>query len=181
MRKEILLSGRGGQGIQLMGEILAKTLDDAGMLISLKSSYGPEAQGGYSFSQIIIKESPEDWPEVMTPDILVTLSQEGYNAWIDKVFPESKVFFDVDLVKTILPAKAEHIPVLATRIADSLGSGIVVNMAMLGAVVAVTGLVPLSTLFEIVKGETGKFADVNLDAVREGYKIGKKFLMKQRR
>lgn len=181
MRKEIVIEGTGGQGIQLMGEILAKALNLEGYDAAYKSNYGPEARGGRSFAQIVIKDSPEDWPEVMTPDILIALSQEGYNARISEVSLESKVFFDVDLVKTILPAKAQHIPVLATRVANELGLRVVVNMVMLGAIVAVTRLVLISNLFEVVKKETGKFSAVNLDAVREGYKLGKKYLMHQKR
>jgi len=174
MRKEIVIAGFGGQGIQRLGGTLAKALDDKGFLVSLKSNYGPEARGGNSFSQVVVKESLEDWPEVLMVDILVAMSQEGYNAWIPKTSSESKVFFDVDMVK-IAPSHAHQYPIPATKVASKLGSRIVANMVMFGAVAALTGLFSLEDLFGVIKKEAGKFADVNLEAVKEGYKLGSMF------
>ncbi|MDH5365001.1 MAG: 2-oxoacid:acceptor oxidoreductase family protein [Dehalococcoidia bacterium] len=174
MRKEIVIAGFGGQGIQRLGGTLAKALDDKGFLISLKSNYGPAARGGNSFSQVVIKESLEDWPEVLMVDILVAMSQEGYNAWISKTSLECKVFFDVDMVK-IAPSQAHQYPIPATKVANALGSQIVANMVMFGAVVAVTGLFSLEDLFGVIKKEAGKFSEVNLEAVKEGYKLGSMF------
>ncbi len=175
MRKEIVIAGFGGQGIQRLGGILAKALDDKGFFISLKSNYGPAARGGNSFSQIVVKESLEDWPEVLMVDILVAMSQEGYNAWISKTSLESKVFFDVDMVKTAPPPHAHQYPIPATKVANKIGPQIVANMVMFGAVAAVTGFFSLENLFGVIKKEAGKFADANLEAVKEGYKLGSMF------
>jgi len=175
MRREIVIAGFGGQGIQRLGGTLAKALDNKGFLISLKSNYGPEARGGNSFSQVVVKESLEDWPEVLMVDILVAMSQEGYNAWISKTSLESKVFFDVDLVKTVPPSRARQYPIPATKVANELGSQIVANMVMFGAVAAVTGLLSLENLLVVIKKEARKFSDVNLEAVKEGYKLGGMF------
>lgn len=175
MRKEIVIAGFGGQGIQRLGKTLAKALDDKGFLVSLKSNYGPAARGGGSFSQVVVKESLEDWPEALMVDILVAMSQEGYNAWISKTSLESKVFFDVDMVKTVPPPRAHQYAIPATKVANELGPQIVANMVMFGAVAAVTGLFSLEDLFGVIKKEAGKFSEVNLEAVKEGYKLGSMF------
>ena len=175
MRKEIVLASFGGQGIQRLGGILAKALENKGFLISLKSNYGPAARGGNSFSQVVVKESVEDWPEVLMVDILVAMSQEGFNAWISKTSLESKVFFDVDLVKTVPPPQAYQYPIPATKVANKLGLQIVANMVMFGAVAAVTGFLSLESLFAVIRKEAGKFSEVNLEAVKEGYKLGSMF------
>jgi len=108
-------------------------------------------------------------------DILVAMSQEGYNAWISKTSSESKLFFDVDMVETVPPPRAHQYPIPATKVANELGSQIVANMVMFGAVAAVTGLFSLEDLLGVIKKEAGKFADVNLEAVKEGYKLGSMF------
>ena len=172
MRKEIVIAGFGGQGIQRIGKTLAKVLDSRGLLVSLKSSYGPEVYGGDSSSQVVVKNSLEDWPEVLMVDILVAMSQEGYNAWISKTSLGSKVFFDVDMVKTVPLPHAHQYSIPATKVADKLGHRMVANMVMLGALSAVIGFFSLETLVGVIKKEAGKFSEVNLKAVKEGYKLG---------
>jgi len=65
MRKEIVIAGFGGQGIQRIGKTLAKVLDSRGLLVSLISSYGPEVYGGASSAQGVAKSSLLDWPLVL--------------------------------------------------------------------------------------------------------------------
>jgi len=132
MRREIVIAGFGGQGIQRLGKTLAKALNAKGFLVSLKSNYGPAARGGGSFSQVVVKESLE-------------------------------------------PPRAHQYAIPATKVANELGSQIVANMVMFGAVAAVTGLFSLENLSGVIKKEAGKFSDLNLEAVKEGYKLGSMF------
>jgi len=175
MRKEIVIAGSGGQGVQSLGGILAKALDSKGFFVSLKSSYGSAVRGGDSFSQVVVKESPEDWSEVLMPDILVAMSQEGYDTWISKISSESEVFFENSLVKTATVPNIWQRPVNAIEVANKLGSRIAANMVMLGAIVAITELCSLEDLSSVVRRELGKFADTNLKAVEEGYKLGRAY------
>lgn len=180
MRKEIIFIGQGGQGIVLMGHIFAKIAQLEGKEVASLPSYGPEARGGKCASEVVISEKPIDFPGLLAPDILVAMSQEGYDASIARVLPETKVFFDIDTVKTILAAKASHIPIPATRKATEMGSRMAANMVILGVLVAVTRLILLDNLLKVVKEEIGEFANVNLEAVSEGYKLGKKYLMNRK-
>ena len=175
MRKEIVIAGVGGQGVQRIGGILAKALHDKGFLVSLKSEYGPEARGGASFSQVVVKESPEDWPEILKIDVLVAMSQEGYNAWIHKTTMESIVLFDDSSLESVPLLHTRQYPVPASKVASELGSQIVANMVMLGAVAAVTGLLSLEDISPVIEKRTGRFAGVNLEAVKQGYKLGSLF------
>jgi len=175
VRKEIVIAGVGGQGVQRLGGVLAKALHDKGFLVSLKSEYGPEARGGASFSQVVVKESLEDWPEILKIDILVAMSQEGYNAWIHKTTMESIVLFDDSLIESVPMFHTRQYPIPAGKVANELGSQIVANMVMLGAVAAVTGLLSLEDISPVVEKSTRKFAGVNLEAVKQGYKLGSLF------
>ena len=174
MRKEIVLAGSGGQGIQLMGRTLAKALYHKGFLVSLKSSYGAEARGGVSFSQVVIKESAEDWPEVLGVDFLLAMSQKGYSAWISGISSTSSVLFDAGAVNTIPVPHIIQYPIPATSVANQLGSQIVANMVMLGAVAAITGLLSTENLFEVMTRKDEKSSDINLKAVKEGYELASK-------
>ena len=175
MRKEIVIAGFGGQGIQSLGRNLALALDARGFLVSLKSNYGPEARGGNSFSQVVIKESLEDWPEILLVDILVAMSQEGYDVWISKTAKESKILFDNSLVESVPVTNACQYPIPATKAADELGAQIAANMVMLGAFAAVTGLLSIDDLFKVLKKRAGKSADINLEAVKKGFQSGTVF------
>jgi Pyruvate/2-oxoacid:ferredoxin oxidoreductase gamma subunit len=103
------------------------------------------------------------------------MSQEGYNAWISKTSLESKVFFDVDMVKTVPPPQAYQYPIPATKVANKLGLQIVANMVMFGAVAGVTGFLSLESLFAVIRKEAGKFSELNLEAVKQGYELGSMF------
>ena len=169
MRKEIVVGGSGGQGVQSFGNLLAKTLDTKGDLVSLSFNYGPEARGGRSYAHIIIKATPDDWPELLQIDILVVLSQPSYDACLDKLRPESIVIYDTDMVK---PAKSacKQYGVPAVETATALGSTIMTNMVMLGAMASITGVCTLDNIIAAL----GKNAatDKRMEFLKKGYTLG---------
>ena len=172
MRKEICISGFGGQGVGLMGYILGKALalyngDEAVMT----QSYGPEARGGASSTNIVVSDEPIDYPFVQHPDVLVAISQEAYSKFRSKTKPEALILVDQDLVE---PLDADHpLTIPATHIAEDLGRRIVANIVMLGFFTAVTGIVnrgPVEKAIETsVKPKTVK---LNLAAFAKGYDYG---------
>ena len=77
VRKEICLSGSGGQGLILAGIILAEAAGIYdGLEVVQTQSYGPEARGGASRSEVIISEEEIDYPKVIKSDILLALTQK---------------------------------------------------------------------------------------------------------
>lgn len=103
LRQEIVITGFGGQGIVLAGQILGK----AASLIdqkesTLTQSYGPEARGGACSAQVIISPSAVHYPYVRNPDILVCLSQEGYNKFHGMMKEKGMVLVDQDLITGIM-------------------------------------------------------------------------------
>ena len=73
---EVRFGGSGGQGVILMGVILAMAGARDHRFVVQTQSYGPEARGGYSRSDVIISDSPIDYPELEQADLLVALSQD---------------------------------------------------------------------------------------------------------
>src|SRR5210317_2115900 len=79
---EIRLSGAGGQGLILIGKILAEAAaiyDD--MNATQSQSYGPEARGGASRSEVIISDEDIDYPKAVNIDLLLALTQESVSKY----------------------------------------------------------------------------------------------------
>lgn len=168
-RKEILISGTGGQGIQLAGRIFAKALDNKGYLSTFHANYGPEARGGESFCEIVIKESPEDWPEVMQANWFAALSQPSYDGLKDRVKKSGKVIYDPVLVK---PEKGKNLyPFPISEVSSEINGRI--NMVLLGIILAFTKLVTVESVCQVLK-EEGKFSEANRRSLEEGYKLIKR-------
>ena len=82
-KKEVIITGFGGQGIVLAGSILGKAaaLGDH-RESTLIQSYGPESRGGACSAQVVISDTAIFYPYIKTPDVLVCMSQGGYDKYI---------------------------------------------------------------------------------------------------
>ena len=176
MRKEIIISGFGGQGIVLAGYILGYAAAvKAGLESSFVPSYGPEARGGECASRIVISNEEIDYPFIEGADILITMSQPAYNKYIEYLREGGILIYDSSLVQLDHRAKkaSEVYPIPATKIAEEIGNRIVANIVMLGFFSAVTKLINYQYLREAVADRVPrKFLDINLQAFDIGYKYG---------
>src|SRR5512136_3011541 len=98
-RTEIRLAGEGGQGMILAGIILAEAaaIYDGKMAVQTQS-YGPEARGGASKSEVVIADGEIDHPEVLSADVVVALSQEAYNKYAVCIKPGGLLIVDDEKV-----------------------------------------------------------------------------------
>ncbi len=78
---KVIVSGRGGQGIQFLAMLLAKTAVHQGMYVTLIKSYGPEARGGASQASVVIDNKPITNPVIKKADFLLAFSQEAVDMW----------------------------------------------------------------------------------------------------
>ncbi len=142
-RKEVRFTGYGGQGMVVMGLILgrAAAVHD-GKSATMTQSYGPEARGGASSTQCIISPSRIFYPYVIEPDVLVGMSQEGYDKHRLNIKADGKLLYDEDLVTLSPEEKIKNIySIPATRFAEELGRKIVANIVMLGFFCGLTDFV----------------------------------------
>jgi len=169
MKKEIRISGFGGQGVALAALVLGKAAtlyeDLEGVMTQ---SYGPEARGGASSADVILSDALIAYPFVQQADILIALSQEAYKRYRPLAREDALVLIDQDLVRPNEKDKVKAIP--ATRLAEGLGRRIVTNIVMLGFLTAVSGLVKRENmekaLEESVKAKT---LSLNLKAFTTGF------------
>ena len=120
-KQEIIITGFGGQGIVLAGHILgqAVTLGDHRQS-TLVQSYGPEARGGACSAEVIVSDESIHYPYVRHPDILVCMSQSGFDKFIGLLKEGGTLLFDQDLVN---PGglKVSGFSIPCTRMAEELG------------------------------------------------------------
>jgi 2-oxoglutarate ferredoxin oxidoreductase subunit gamma len=173
VRREIRLSGFGGQGIMLAAVILgrAAVMYDGKYAVQTQV-YGPEARGGASMAQVVIDDAPILYPKVEDPDLLVIMSQEGFEKYGRAPRPDALMLIDRGLVhsRPICP----YLEIPATEDARSvLKKVIVANIVMLGALVASTGVVSREAIERAVLDQVPKGTeDLNLAALKQGYVRG---------
>jgi 2-oxoglutarate ferredoxin oxidoreductase subunit gamma len=172
-RREIRLSGFGGQGIMTAGYILGKAaalFDEA--QVTLVKSYGPESRGGACSAQVVISDREIDYPRLTEPELLVAMSQEAYAKYVEELASGGLLFIDEDLVELNHPRNDIEVRAIpATRIAESeLGHKIVANIVMLGFVAANTDVVSVDGLRKAVLASIPKGTEeLNMRAFEQGY------------
>jgi 2-oxoglutarate ferredoxin oxidoreductase subunit gamma len=131
---EVRFTGYGGQGMVVMGYILGRAATvHAGKQATMTQSYGPEARGGASSTQVIVSDGRIFYPYVIEADVLVAMSQEGYDKHRNSLKKGGILIYDTDLVTLNPKETAEKIYTCpATRFAEELGRKIVANIVMLG-------------------------------------------------
>ena len=169
MRQEIRIAGFGGQGTILAGVVLGEAAVRAGHHAVQTQSYGPESRGGAARSEVVVADEPIDYPRVSRADVLVALSQGGYDKYGEDLAPDGIVVVDEDLVEADA-AVGERLRVQPfTKTAEGVGHQIVTNIVMLGYLAALTGVVPHDVLEATVLDNVPPHTrDLNRAAVRAG-------------
>jgi 2-oxoglutarate ferredoxin oxidoreductase subunit gamma len=173
-RKEIRISGFGGQGVVLSGEIIGKAASIYGKgFATLTQSYGPEARGGSCTAEIVISDQPVSYPYVVSPEVVIILAQEAYHKYANNLPEGTLVIIDPDLVKPGLSHKSRLLSIPVTHMAREMGRPVVANIIMLGFLAAVSDLVPEEALKKSVMSSVPEGTqEFNLKAFEAGYSYG---------
>jgi 2-oxoglutarate ferredoxin oxidoreductase subunit gamma len=136
-RYELRLGGEGGQGLVLAGKILAEAAaiyDERNATQS--QSYGPEARGGASRSEVIIADGEIDYPKAEDLDLLLALTQEAADKYHGDLRPGGWLVVDSDAVTTVPNGDWRVVRVPLVRLArEKLGKAVVANIIALGVIV----------------------------------------------
>ncbi|MCD4652397.1 2-oxoacid:acceptor oxidoreductase family protein [bacterium] len=143
MRYEVRLSGAGGQGMILAGVILAEAAaiyDDKNATQS--QSYGPEARGGASKSEVIISDEDIFYPKATNIDLLLALTQEACDKYVGDLKEDGILVVDSDRVQSPPEGSFKVFSVPIMFIAqENVGKNIVANIVALGVIAALSGVV----------------------------------------
>jgi len=175
-RIRLVFSGSGGQGVITAAIILAETAVIYDGLNSVQSqSYGPEARGGATRTDIIVSNATINFPKVIQPNILVSLTQEAYNKFSGIIRPGGLLLTDPRFVtiERKVDAQQREIPMFETVMSE-IGKPIVFNICMLGALVALTDVVRPQSVMKTIKTRIPEsFLDMNQKAFDLGIQLGK--------
>ncbi len=171
MTTQIRLAGRGGQGQILAGIVLAEaavTFD--GLYATQSQSYGPESRGGASRAEVIISDSPVDYPKVTEADFLLCMSQEAYDKYKDELAENGTIMVDstnVDAQDSSVIAKP-----ITQKSEEELGRTIVANMLALGLLVGYTEVVSEEAALNAVANRVPEGTeDINQRAFKLGLEM----------
>jgi 2-oxoglutarate ferredoxin oxidoreductase subunit gamma len=167
MTNELIIAGFGGQGVLLMGQLLTY----AGMVedknVSWLPSYGPEMRGGTTNCNVIVSDEPVGSPVVTEADCVIVFNRPSLDKFEKFLKPGGKLFINSSLIDK-KPARNDievyYVPV--NEAAMKLGNVKVINLIMLGAFVAATGLVKKDSVMKAVAKTFGEHK-ANLIAINE--------------
>jgi 2-oxoglutarate ferredoxin oxidoreductase subunit gamma len=174
-RFDIRLSGSGGQGLILMGIILAEAIGiHDGKFVAQTQSYGPEARGGSSKAEVVVSDQEIDYPKALKLDLLLAMNQKSCDDYYMDLKPNGILIVDSTFVHQVPIARAYQIPF--TRIArDTFKREMVANIIALGAISKLTPIVSARAIETAVLARVPKGTEkLNRDALRAGVSEAKK-------
>jgi 2-oxoglutarate ferredoxin oxidoreductase subunit gamma len=174
-RFEICLAGSGGQGLITAGKILGEAIAlHTSKNVVQTQSYGPESRGGASRAELVVSDEPIYYPKVVKLDLLLALTQESIKKYLANLKAGGTLIVDPSGVKDV-PAgdfKVYNIPIMQTSKAE-LGKVIFGNILALGAIAALTKIIPLADLeTSVLSNVPERFRDDNKKALGIGFKLG---------
>ena len=176
MLKEVIIAGFGGQGIMLIGRLLAY----AGMIedkkVAWMPSYGPEMRGGTANCTVIISSEEIASPVVHYPKSVIAMNEPSLDKFEETVQKDGLIVVNSSLVeREVNRNDVAVVRVPANDIANKLGNLKVANMVILGAYVKKLGLVKLETIFKVLEktltGPKQKLININKEALKLGAEL----------
>jgi len=137
----VRVAGFGGQGVLLLGEVLAEAGLDAGLEVSWLPSYGPEMRSGTSNCHVRLARHMIDSPLVTNPNVLVAMNEPSLKKFYKNVPPGGWILYNGESYPE--ECVQDDVHVLAcpfTHVADELGDSRACNMVMLGALLEIAGV-----------------------------------------
>ncbi len=170
-RYEIRLSGAGGQGLILIGKILAEAAAIYDQKNATQSqSYGPEARGGASRSEVIISDDDIDYPKATNIDLLLAMTQEAVDKYAVDLKPGGVIIVDSHYVRSGPEGgyKVHSHPI--TELAEEkIGKKIVANIIALGAIERLSKIVSEDAIINAIRARVPKGTEeMNIKAFRVG-------------
>jgi 2-oxoisovalerate ferredoxin oxidoreductase beta subunit len=170
----VRVAGFGGQGVLLLGEVLAEAGLDAGLEVSWLPSYGPEMRSGTSNCHVRVSSQPIDSPLVTLPDVLVAMNEPSLRKFDASVRPGGWVIYNGDVFPPDCERKDVHVLALPfTHLADELGDARASNMIMLGALLEITGVLPQTSIDAALRKliKHAKWVDLDERALARGREL----------
>lgn len=176
MYNEIIMAGFGGQGVLLIGKLLAYAGMKQGKQVTWMPAYGPEMRGGTCNCTVVLSDRPVGSPLSQRPHGLIVLNLPSLDKFEQTVRPGGTIVVNTTLINR-LPERNDVtvVPVPANEIAIEAGSAKAANMVALGAFLGATGLVSEEEIKGVLAetfASRPKLIPLNEVALARGYEVG---------
>ncbi|MCL4407015.1 MAG: 2-oxoacid:acceptor oxidoreductase family protein [Thermotogae bacterium] len=176
MIKSIVIAGFGGQGVMLMGKIIAEAAMFDGLNVTWLPSYGPEMRGGTANCTVIIGDEPIGSPVVDSPDVVIAMNIPSMMKFEEILKKDGTILLNSSVIDRAPSRKDLKVyKIDANKIADTIGNAKILNMVTLGAFAKATGFIKIEAigkaLEETFANRNKKLVDLNLQAVENGMKL----------
>jgi 2-oxoglutarate ferredoxin oxidoreductase subunit gamma len=152
MYQDVMIAGFGGQGVLLVGKLLAHAGMLEGKHVTWFPSYGAEIRGGTANCTVIIADQEIGSPLVQNPSAMLILNEASFKKFEPRIKPSGELFLNTSLVHQPPTRNDLHrIEIRANDIAEELGDIRIANMVMLGAFLRKTGVVALESVLNSLK------------------------------
>ena len=174
MQNEVQFAGFGGQGIMLMGQIMAEAAMQQGHEVVWIPSYGPEMRGGTAYCTVVISDRPIGSPIIRNPRHLVAMNRPSLEKFAPSVKSGGTIFINSSIIS--IDAGRDDVDVIKVpiiEIARELGNVRTANIIALAAFVSRSQVVDFELLRESVKAKFAnkeKLIPINMKALEEGQK-----------
>jgi len=171
---EVRIAGFGGQGVLLLGEMLAEAGLDAGLEVSWLPSYGPEMRSGTSNCHVRLSRQTIDSPLVTAPDLLVAMNEPSLRKFERSVRAGGWIIYNGDEFPADCARDGVHVLAAPfTRLADELGDKRAANMVMLGALLEIAGALPQVSIDAALRRliENSRWVELDKRAMARGREL----------
>ncbi len=174
MQNEVQFAGFGGQGIMLMGQIMAQAAMEEGHEVVWIPSYGPEMRGGTAYCTVVISDRPIGSPIIRNPKHLVAMNRPSLEKFAPSVKAGGTIFINSSIIS--IDAGRDDVDVVKVpiiEIAKKLGNVKAANIVALAAFVSRSKVVDFEMLRASVKAKftnKEKLIALNMEALEQGKK-----------
>lgn len=175
MYQDVIMAGFGGQGVMLIGNLLAYAGMDAGFNVTFIPVYGPEMRGGTANCTVVVSDEEIGSPIIQKPKSIIVLNEPSLVKFQPRVEDGGVSLINSSLADMNLAEKkrVRAFAVPANDIANEMGNVRMVNMVALGAYVKATNALPLDAVIgalqHVFPPRNAKLIPLNAEALRAGY------------
>ena len=179
MKEELIIAGFGGQGVLMMGKILAYSGVMQGYEVSWMPAYGPEMRGGTANVTVMISDRPISSPIAHDYDTAIILNQQSMDKFEPLVKPGGVLLYDPNgIVRPPSRTDIEVYAIEATAEAARRGNTRLFNTMILGGYLKVRPVVTLENAYAGLAKSRPSRAAKSLPANEEAIRIGTEIIRK---
>ncbi len=175
MTEKIIIAGSGGQGVMLLGKVLAEAAMRENKFVTWLPAYGAEVRGGTANCTTIISDSEIGSPIVDQADTLIIMNAPSFEKFKSRLGPESLLITNSSMAPRHIKGKQKVLHHAFTDIALKIGNIKVANMVALGAYLSEKKIVSVGTVLKVFEdmAPQGKkeLIEINTKALQEGVKL----------